>query len=308
MLGHELKGSFSRLVIASWLGCPIPNYHFTKPTTLLKKYLPALLLATAAFTAAAHEFWLLPPQFFVAPGTTLNLRLFVGENFAGERWAGKSNRVTRFEHYAPAGPVSLLSAATAADTLYPTVTFAQPGTHLVALATNNATITLEVEKFNTYLKEEGLDYILLQRQQRNALNQPGREVYSRCAKTLVQVGNYTSADTSRAWSRPAGLALDLVPEQNPYALRPGNSLTIRVLADGQPKAGQLVQVWQRAPGQNVKISKLYSNQNGRVLFRVTNAGQYMVSAVRMVPVNRPEADWQSTWSTLTFGFKGVSTR
>ncbi|WP_022825950.1 DUF4198 domain-containing protein [Hymenobacter norwichensis] len=273
-----------------------------------KKYLPALLLTAVAFTVTAHEFWLLPPQFFVTPGTTVNLRLFVGENFTGERWAGKSNRITRFVHYAPTGAHDLRATATAADTLHPTVTFSQPGTHMVALATNNATITLEAEKFNTYLKEEGLDYILLQRQQSQALGKPGREAYSRCAKTLVQVGPYTSADTSRAWSRPVGLPLDLVPEQNPYALRPGNSLTVRVLADGQPKAGQLVQVWQRSPNQPVKITKLYSNQNGRVLFRLNTAGQYMLSTVRMVPARLPDADWQSTWSTLTFGFKGNSSR
>jgi hypothetical protein len=28
-----------------------------------------------------------------------------------------------------------------------------------------------------------------------------------------------------------------------------------------------------------------------------------VSTVRMVPAAGPEADWQSTWSTLTFGFE-----
>lgn len=275
----------------------------------MKKY-PSLLLltATVALTAAAHEFWLMPPQFFVAPGTTLNLHLFVGENFTGERWAGKSNRVTRLAHYAPLGSEDLLAAATAADTLQPNVTFAQPGTHMVVLATNNSFITLEAEKFNAYLKEDGLDYILLQRQQSGTLNKPSREAYSRCAKTLVQVGNPVASDTARAWSRPAGMALELVPEQNPYALKMGGSLTVRVLADGQPKAGQLVQVWQRSAGQPVKITKLHSNQNGRVLFRLTTSGQYMISTVRMVPASLPGAEWQSNWSTLTFAFKGISSR
>ena len=266
-----------------------------------KTYLTALLLTTVASVALAHEFWLLP-QFFVAPGKTLNLRVFVGENFTGERWAGKSNRVTRLEHFAPTGPENLLAAATAADTLHPTVTFAQAGTHVVTLATNNAFLTLEADKFNSYLKEEGLDYILLERQKRGSLNKPGREAYSRCAKTLVLVGSPASSDTARAWSRPTGLSLELVPEQNPYTLRAGNSLTVRVLAEGEPQAGQMVQLWQRSPGQAVRVSKLYSNQNGRVLFRLSVPGQYMVSTVRMVPSTVPEADWQSTWASLTFGF------
>ncbi|UOQ65058.1 DUF4198 domain-containing protein [Hymenobacter volaticus] len=279
------------------------------PTThLYKKYAAVLFFATAAFMAAAHEFWLMPLQSFVAPGTTLNLPVFVGENFTGQRWAGKSSRVTRLVHYTPLGVEDLLAKATTGDTLQPNVTFAQPGTHMVVLATNNAFITLEAEKFNAYLKEDGLDYILLQRQQRGALNIPGREAYSRCTKLLVQVGNPVTTDTARAWSRPTGMPLELVPEQNPYTLRVGNSLTIRVLADGQPKAGQLVQVWQRSVGQPVKIIRLYSNQNGRVLFRLSNPGQFMVSAVRMVTTKLPEADWQSNWSTLTFGFRGISSR
>lgn len=142
-----------------------------------KKCATLFLLTAAVLSAAGHEFWLLPPQFFVAPGATLNLKLFTGENFTGERWAGKSNRITRFVHYAQPGAQDLRATVTAADTLHPTVTFGQPGTHMVALATNNASITLEAEKFNTYLKEEGLDYILLQRQQSQALGKPGREAY-----------------------------------------------------------------------------------------------------------------------------------
>jgi uncharacterized GH25 family protein len=265
--------------------------------------LAGLLLAATTSAALAHEFWLLPTPFTVAPGTTLNLRVFVGENFTGERWAGKSSRLTRLMHFAPAGPHNLLAAATTADTLHAAVAFREPGTHLIALATNNAFITLEANQFNTYLKQEGLDYILLERQKRGALNQPGREAYRRCATTLVQAGAPTALDTARAWSRPTGLPLELVPEQNPYTLKAGASLTIRVLAEGQPQAGQLVQVWQRSPGQPVRISKLYSNQNGRVLFRLPGAGQYMVSAVRMTPATLPQADWQSTWASLTFGFK-----
>lgn len=264
----------------------------------------AFVLLLAASVALAHEFWLAPPAYFVAPGTTRSLRILVGENFQGERWAGKSNRVTRLLHSAPgAAPLDLTAAATAADTLHPAVTFAQPGTHLVALATTNAFLTLDADKFNAYLKEDGLDDALRRRQQRGQLAQPGREAYRRCAKTLVLAGPApAAADTSRHWARPLGLALELVPEQNPYALAPGASLTVRVLADGQPQAGQLVHVWQRRAGQPVRRSRLRSNQNGRVLFRLPEPGQYLLSAVHMVPAALPNADWQSTWSTLTFGF------
>lgn len=272
-------------------------HHFR---TALQFCLPALACLIVG-SAVAHEFWLLP-RFWVAPGTTQSVRVYVGENFTGERWAGKSARVTRLMQYAPAGPQDLTAAATAADSLRTSVTFAQPGTHLLTLATNNAFITLEADKFNTYLKEEGLDNALLLRQKRGELTMPGREAYRRCAKTLVQAGPASSADTARAWSRPTGMPLELVPEQNPYALKTGASFTVRVLADGKPVPGQLVQVWQQTPGRPVKITKFFSNQNGRLLFYLSGPGSYMVSTVRMEPTRSPAADWQSTWSSLTFGF------
>jgi hypothetical protein len=277
---------------------------------LRKGHASVLFLAATAVTTAAlaREFWLQPAQFFVAPGTSLALRVFVGENFTGERWAGKSSRVTRLTHYAPSGPRDLLPAAATTDTLHAALTFREPGTHLVALATNNASSTLEANQFNTYLKQQGLDYILLERQKRGTLNQPGREAYRRCATTLVQAGTPAALDTARAWSRPTDLPLELVPEQNPYTLKAGASLTVRVLAEGLPQAGQLVQIWQRSPGQPVRISKLYSNQNGRVLLRLSGAGVYMLSTVRMVPAALPEADWQSTLASLTFGFRPLGAR
>ncbi|GAA4011385.1 DUF4198 domain-containing protein [Hymenobacter fastidiosus] len=265
-------------------------------------------LLVGAATAVGHEFWLLPPRFFVVPGTRLNLHVFVGENFTGARWPGKSNRLTSFVHYAPNDTVDHTKVASQDDTLNTSVELIQPGVHLLSFSTNNAFIELEAGQFNAYLKEEGLDQALARRQQRNELAKPGREAYRRCAKTLIQVGR-SRPDAVKTYASVAGHPLELVPEQNPYALQVGASLTVRVLADGQPLAGALVQVWQRQPGQPTRIVKLHSNQNGRVLFRLNAAGSYMVSTVRMVPdAGLQSAEWQSTWASLTFGVAGVSGR
>ncbi|SNR64276.1 DUF4198 domain-containing protein [Hymenobacter mucosus] len=257
-------------------------------------------------TAIAQEFWLEPVRFIVAPGAVVHLRRLMGRGFQQpQRWAGRSSRLTTFRHYAPGQlPVDLLPTMAAADTLQSTLTIAQPGTHLLALATNDAYSTLAANEFNDYLREAKLDYIVALRQQREEMQKPGREAYRRCAKTLVQAGPVSAADTARAWSRATGLPLELVPEQNPYALHAGASLTLRVLAAGRPVPGQVVQVWQRTSLPAAPPLQLRSNQNGRVLFRLSGPGDYLVSTVRMTPaLNHPQAEWQSTWSTLSFGFK-----
>ncbi|MBT2557189.1 DUF4198 domain-containing protein [Hymenobacter sp. ISL-91] len=275
----------------------------------MKCLLPAsLLLLLAATTATlAHEFWLEPTRFVVAPGTSVHLRRLTGENFTGEAWAGRYGRLELLRHYAPAMPPADLRPAAAApdDSIQSTVTFTEPGTHLVALSTNNATITLEADKFTAYLREEGLDNVLALREQRGQTAAPGREAYRRCAKTLVQAGPPSPTDTARAWARPVGLPLELVPEQNPYTLGPEGALTVRVLRAGQPVPGQLVLLWRRGAQPRALLQKLRSNQNGRVLLHLSGPGQYLVSTVRMESaLAATGADWQSTWSTLTFGLPG----
>lgn len=266
-----------------------------------------LLLSAACLLvsgAAAREFWLEPVRFVVVPGAAVHVRRLVGENFAGEPWPGLRSRVVQLVHAAPGEPVVSMLAMTAADTLSTTVWLRQPGTHVVALATNEALLTLDGPQFTAYLQQAGLGQALTLRQQRGHTALPGREAYRRCAKTLLQAGPAT--DTARAWSRPVGLPLELVPEQNPYQLRPGAALTVRVLAEGRPVPGQTVLLWRRGAQPHALPSKTVSNQNGRTLFRVSEPGEYMLSTVRMLPVARPDADWHSTWSTLTFRVGAVS--
>lgn len=268
----------------------------------LKHILLTAAVSVPALLAVAHEFWLAPPRYFVAAGQEVCLQTVVGEDFTGQRWAGKSSRVTRFVHAGPAGTEDLTRRVTQADTLHAALLLAQPGTHVIALTTNAAYLEQTAEQFNTYLKEEGLDNVLVLRQQRNELSKPGREAYQRCAKTLMQAGKVNSRDTARAYARPVGLPLELVPEQNPYLLRPGAVLTVRVLQDGQPVSGALVQVWQRPPGQKTRASRLYSNLSGRILLRLSTPGSYLLSTVRMTAAtDHARADWHSTWASLTFG-------
>ncbi|SDY33320.1 DUF4198 domain-containing protein [Hymenobacter psychrophilus] len=272
-----------------------------------------VLLLTASTALLANEFWLEPTRFVVAPGARVHLRRLSGEDFRGQPWAGRRARLELLRHYAPGAPfLDLLTASASAanptattDTIQSTVTLHQPGTHLVALVTNNAIITLEAARFSAYLQQEGLDNVLALREQRGQTTEPGREAYRRCAKTLVQAGPPNPADTARAWARPVGLPLELVPEQNPYHLAPEAPMTVRVLRAGQPVAGQLVVLWRRGAQPQALLQKIRSNQNGRVLLHLSGPGQYLVSTVRMESAPAAAgADWQSTWSTLTFGLPG----
>ena len=273
-----------------------------KPT-----FIASLLLF--GLTAAAHEFWLEAPRFRLQPGQTVNVHTFVGENFAGEPWTTKAAKILRLVRYgpAPADSTDLTPRSFAeTDTFRTGFTFARPGTHVVLLRSNNSFIELKADRFNAYLRDEGLDYALKLRQENGQEALPGRETYRRCAKTLIQVGEAatTSPATDSAYRRVYGLPLELVPEQNPYRLAADKALTVRVLRAGKPAFGAAVQVWQRQPGGLPTTHyTTRANQNGRILLRISGPGPYLLAAVDMsaAPVKlRDRADWQSTWASLTF--------
>ena len=288
-----------------------------------------LLLCLLATTATlAHEFWLQPASFRVAAGAAVSLRLLVGENFTGKAWPRPTRRLRRFVRYGPGGAADStdLRPALLADSLAPTLTCAMPGTHLLALTSRLAYLELPAAEFTAYLREEGLGYALRQRQEAGeATTKPGREAYQRCAKALVLATSgprLPGAAADTAFRRVLGLPLELVPEQNPYRLRPGAALTVRVLRHGQPVPGAQVQVWQvSAPdskptaGPAVTHFATFSNAQGRVLLRLAGAGPYLLATVRMenalpaltLPGSTARPDWLSTWATLTFGGPAEST-
>ncbi|GAB2964894.1 DUF4198 domain-containing protein [Hymenobacter coalescens] len=271
--------------------------------TIYRFLLPLLLLTTAA---TANEFWLAPTRFTVPPGSRVHLGRWVGASFQGTRWTGASARLEQLLHLQPgvAMGTDLTAAARQTDTLQTTVVLAQPGTHLLALQTTEAFVTLPAAEFEAYLKQQGLENAQYLRQQRRQQGQPGREAYRRCAKTLLQAGPVIPSDTT--FRRALGHALEIIPEQNPYLLRAGASLTVLVRAEGEPAPRQPLQAWVRpTDGHAPQHFTLHTNQNGRALLRLQYPAQVLLAAVRMVPLAPAgRADWQSTWASLTFAYSG----
>jgi uncharacterized GH25 family protein len=127
---------------------------------------------------------------------------------------------------------------------------------------------------------------------------PGRELYQRCAKTIFQVGDKRDDSFKKTY----GFATEFVPLENPYSLKKGESLRVRILVDGAPAGGFTVKTWHRTNGKTRK-AELVSDQDGIVRFPVGQIGKWMISNVRMVRLDdNPEADWQSFWASLTWGY------
>lgn len=271
----------------------------------MRTLLRCALLLFAAFAAGsgrAHEFWMLPDAFALPAGDSTRLTLAVGQDFRGEPVPFSAPLVANLRHLSRGADIDLRLLAPAAGALALRLRFARAGTHLVALDTHPSAIELPADKFNDYLRLEGLTAVLQARERAGTSNRPGRERYRRNVKTLLQAGG-ESDDT---WSRRTGQRLEIVPLADPSGLAPRQPLPLQVWFDDRALAGALVKLWNGSGAELLALSAVTDAQ-GRVSFALPRSGTWMASVVQMVPApGATDHDWDSYWGNLTFAVPGRS--
>ena len=263
---------------------------------LIRRSFVCFSITLITIVANAHEFWLEPLKFYFSVGEDIVLNFVVGENFAGEPYNLKKDRLERLQLHQGKSISDLRAQSKEGEKAQLTFTAKQEGCHLIAMETTPAFIEQDAEKFNDYLKADGLDHVFNARIKNDAIDQPGKEFYSRHTKLILQVGKKTD-DT---WSKVLNMPIEIVPEQNPADLKRGGRASFKILFNGKPLFGAKVRVWNRY-NHRTMMQPIYAQQDGRIETPVSNPGQWMVSVVHMVPSNDPKADWKSYWGSLVFG-------
>lgn len=241
----------------------------------------------------AHDFWIESSTFRPVPGSTIGIRLRVGEHFVGDAVPRNPKQIQRFVIAGRTGekPIGGRTGADPAGL----VTIEEPGLLVIGYRSHRSSVELAAKEFEQYLSEEGLERIVALRAERGERDKPGREVFSRCAKSLISSG----PQAGEGHDRLLGLTLELVPEKNPYALRRDEEIPIRLLYEGKPLDGALIIAMNRQEPD--KMLKARSDQKGRVVFRLPQTGVWLVKAVHMIPAPPATgADWESLWGSLTF--------
>ena len=266
----------------------------------------ASLLATAwtcnAEVAVAHDFWVQPASFWIAPQTSILTSIQVGHGEFRERWTADASRISAFYDVGPKGVTDhrteLRVGSMQQDHL---LKFSTPGTHVLVLQTNHAQSELPGLRFTSYLKDEGMTPALELRAREKTEEMPGREIYSRRAKALVQVGPAGSQLQPQV-TRPIGLSLEILPEKNPYTLGNGEPLPVRVIFEGRPLAGALVML-TNLDFDGRPVAKVRTDADGKAVFSVPRTGLWQLNVVWTKPIKgNPKADFDTTFSSLTFGF------
>jgi len=264
----------------------------------MKKTIILLLLVIGA-ASFAHEFWIKPAKYIYKRGETINLKFLVGEKFAGENWSGNKEKVhTMHLYFADVVDSNLKDNLT--DNKGDSIQFAiyEEGTAMVTLNTKNSFIDLEAKEFNKYLQEEGLIEALEYRREHGDTMKKGTERYQRSVKTIFQVGK----NKNHVYKKRTVLPLDIIPDENPYAVAKDGKFKLRILFQGNALKKTKIKVWHRA-NNKVSAEDYETDNEGAVKIFLSLRGEWMVSCVKMVRLeDDPDAEWQSYWGSLTWGY------
>src|SRR5579872_5218416 len=206
-----------------------------------KRTIIFLLIFLTTLVVQSHEFWLQPKKFKYALNEEMNVAFQVGENFEGEPWDLKKNKIEKLELFHLAKTIDLRQQVKLDAKEKLKYKFVEEGTFLLSMQSNEAYLELDAEKFNDYLKEDGLENAIDIRTKTNTLDKPSKEFYSRYVKLLVQSGSKTD-DT---FKKKTGMRIEIIPMQNPYLLKPGDYLQCLVLFNGKPSPHQMVKIWNK---------------------------------------------------------------
>lgn len=272
-------------------------------------------------------------------GEERGLHLRVGEAFRPEEERPLvKERISRFDLYADqAKRRDLLAAGQEGQTPVAKLP-PEASACLVVMDRKEWQSTMDAEKFNRYLTDEGQEAVLSQRAKAGQSGLEGREVYTRYLKALVPGQDSSSSLPNTFYKRRVGQRLEILLQNNPGRLQANRKLTVKVLFEGEPLPGAKVFAYRReasgavVPGAAGAAGAAGANGGqgasaaGTMLTAVTSAdgladfkleqnGEWLVRLVHITSGNERKVGangaWESFWGSYSFVVKdapgGVAT-
>lgn len=254
----------------------------------------AAALVLGSKPVAAHEFWIAPEAYQVAPGEAITANLRNGERFVGDSLLLVPSRIARFEIVQGAQVVP--SEGRIGDR--PALSQPAPGEGLAIVVYASLDIPLTYDEFMLFVgfaAHKGFPEVVAEHVARG-LPRPVQEVFRRYAKSLVAVGEGAGAD------RRVGLGAEIVALANPYA---GDlaEMPVEVWFEGALAADQQVEIFTRDADGAVTITTRRTDARGRAVVPLAPGTEVMLDSVFMRPLDPAEHDgagWMSHWANLTF--------
>jgi len=259
-----------------------------------KSFLFVLLCCAAA--VSGHDMYVMPGTFFPNSAAKLTVGFHVGDSFPNSEVGGRLDRLKAPRLITKTGSVAITNLRIEGKRDLGDAVVPGTGEIIAAVQTLPNLITLQPAKFTSYLKSEGLTEIIAWRAKNGEAAKPGKERYSKYAKSIL-----LSGASDGFFNQPVGYIIEIIPEADPYTLKAGDMIPIQVLFRGKPAADlQIESAWAGKPGTKTVIAGR-TNSEGRLKVALPAAGLWRIHTIKMERCTEPAAaDWESFWASLTF--------
>lgn len=264
-----------------------------------QKFVAAVVLGMAlAATAHAHDLFFKFTSYFLKPNTRNVVRLLNGTFRRSENVVTRDRMVdvSLVNGAGTRGNPPLTDWHDEGNTALLNVQTGEAGTYLLGLYTKPRELAMKAAAFNHYLEHEGVPDILAKRKQKGELKKNSNERYSKHVKAIFQVGEART----ETYKTALGYPVEIIPQQNPYSLKAGQTLEVLCLKDGQPIAGQYLLAGRELKGQMFNLPGRRTNERGLAQIPLKGAGKWYVKFIHMAENNETTINYESKWATLTF--------
>jgi hypothetical protein len=246
----------------------------------------------------AHEFWIAPEAYRAAVGDSVLADLRLGDAFVGVARSYAPEDFERFEVVTAEGAIPIDGS----DGDVPALNAADLPEGLAVIVHQSVPLEMTWDSwgsFAAFAEYKGLGDVATMQAERGLSRTDLRQADIRYARSLVAIGHGRGADVV------TGLRSEIVALANPYTDDLAGAMPVQMWLDGEPCAMARVEVHARPiDGGETELTLYETDGNGIAVITVASGMEYLVSAVRLEPVEQ-DADsdgpqWRTLWSSLTF--------
>ncbi|MEW5916548.1 MAG: DUF4198 domain-containing protein [Gemmatimonadota bacterium] len=263
--------------------------------------LAGILLLVSTVALSAHDFWIVPNAFVIAPGGALEVRGQTGTRFPTSTSAVVPDRVAEARVVGATDDERITDLSVKDSSLMLRHKPATPGQRVIAVALVARASRTTPANLKRYIALEG-NRELAERYERDGAYPKTASVTQRAAKyakTIVEIGR----GGPRAFARTVAHALEFVPVNDPSTLHAGDSLAVRLLFRAQPVAGAHLHAGV-APAPNAaqdeKDLSVVTGSDGVAKIPLQRAGLWNARTLHAAPAGGSSAEWEVAFATLVF--------
>lgn len=262
------------------------------------------LLALSAVVLSAHDFWVVPTAFEIAPNAAMEVHGQTSAAFPTSVSAVSPERVADARMISASGEERITDLTVSDKSLRLGHRPTTAGQRVVAVGLATRTSRAAAAGLKRYIALEGAPELAERYDREGSLPKTDSitQRTTKYAKTVVEVGR----GGPRAFERTAGHPLEFVPLTDPAALHVGDSLAVRLLFRGQPLVGAYLHAGAApAAGDTTRRDmSIVTGSDGVARLRVDRAGLWNIRTLHAAPAEGAADTWDVLFATIVFRAAG----